>query len=80
MAKTKSKGLTYFMGLLGFILIGVSSWAFYGLINQGIGDGLALIGVTNIYLQYGIVITIVLIGLVLVGAGFFRALETIIKK
>lgn len=80
MAKKKSNLVTYLMGLMGFILIGTASWAFYGLINQGTGDILTLMGITNIYLQYGIVVAIVLAGLVLVGKGFLRALETIIKR
>ncbi len=79
MARKKSR-IHILYGLLGIILLGVGSWAFYSLINQGASDFLAWVGVTNFYLQTLIVIAVVLVGLIFSGAGIWKAIESLVKK
>lgn len=53
--------------VLGAILIGVISWAFYNLINQGASDVLAWFGIENFYLQVVIIIIVGVLLLLLLG-------------
>jgi len=78
-SKTRLK-IGYFFTLFVFLLIGISGWAFYKIINQGIGDLLLKMGIVNTYLQSTIIIILAFIVLLLMGTGFFKALEKIIGK
>jgi len=49
------------------VLVGIASWAFYQLVNQGIVDLLLRFGVSNNYAQNVIILAIVIVLLVLLG-------------
>jgi hypothetical protein len=63
----------YILAAIGVVLLAVGAYCLFLLFNQGINDLLSLIGITNFYLQMGLVILIVLIGLVLSGFNFYKA-------
>ena len=61
------------------ILIMTSSWAFYQIVNMGVGDLLNKIGITNLYLQGFTVIGFVLILLVVVGYSGKKVVKKILN-
>lgn len=66
--------------LIGFLLIVIGSIAFYNLIQQGTLDILGWAGITNIYVQNGLIVLVALgILILLSGFGFFRALWKLAK-
>jgi len=78
MAK-KNKFKKYW-ALVGILLLGIGSWALYSLFNQGAGDLLKLIGVTNFYLQTLIVILIVILFFFLGGASIWKSFEKLVRR
>jgi len=80
MPNKKSKGLTYFFGLIGILFVGVGSWSLFMLINTGAGDLLGWWGVNNVYYQLLIVILVVLAGLFFTGMSVLRAIETLVRR
>jgi hypothetical protein len=77
MKKNKFKKI---WGLVGILLLGVGSWGFYSLFNQGASDLLSLFGITNFYIQTLIVITIVVLFFVLGGTSIWKAFEKLVKR
>lgn len=73
--KSKAKRNAW-LSLLGVLAVGTGSWAFYNVINQGVADILLnLFGIENFYLQNGIVIGIILLGLWLTGKSLIKAFK-----
>lgn len=70
----------YLFAAFGVVLVAVGAYALFMLVNQGINDLLSLVGVTNFYVQMGLVILIVLIGLVLSGFNIYRAFGKLAKN
>ncbi len=83
MAKLKSKvkkKWSYFITIMAIIILGVSSWTVYQLVNKSLSDLLAKFGVESFYLQGLIIIVFALIFLMLIGVGVFKGIEKIIKR
>lgn len=80
---TKKRRLSkwhYFFGLLGFLLIGIGSWAIYELVSHGVNDILVHFGIGNFYLQMLIVISFVIIGLLVSGVSIWKAMARLIQR
>lgn len=79
MAFKKSKRkFGYVLSMLTLVVVGTASWAMYSVANESIRDILAAIGVESYMLQ-GLIIVGISIGiLMLLGTGFFKALEKVL--
>lgn len=75
----KKKKFAWIYALIGIILLGISSFTFYFMLNQGVTDILSYFGIENFYLQSSIVIIIAIVGLFFLGKGIKRSIENIIK-
>jgi len=75
----KKKRFPYWLTLIILVLTGTASWAVYSIINSGVADILKIFGITNAYIHGLVIIIFVLIVLVLLGFGFKKAIERIIK-
>lgn len=64
--------------MVTLILIGVASWSFYSLINQGATDILTSFGINNFYIQSVILIIIVIGTLLLIGLNSKKILKGIV--
>tara|TARA_Y100000310_G_scaffold67692_1_gene63053 strand:- start:775 stop:1008 length:234 start_codon:yes stop_codon:yes gene_type:complete len=67
------------LGLITLILIAIAGWTFYSLANKGLSDLLGMAGVSNFYLQGGLIILGIVIALLIIGGGSFVAIKKIIK-
>ena len=74
------KTMKYIAGTIFIILLGVASWVFYGIINQGVTDLLTKIGITNFYVQGIILISFVFLLLIFTGLSLKKSLNKIIKS
>ena len=75
--KTKAK---YGLGLVGIILAGTMSWAFYSIINQGVKDILGYFNIVNTYAQGGIVIGAIALIFVAVGLPLYKIINRVVGK
>lgn len=75
--KTKVK---YSLGLIGIILAGTMSWAFYSIINQGVKDLLSYFDIVNTYAQGGIVILAITLIFLIVGIPLFKVINKVVGK
>ena len=64
--KRKQKKLPYWASLLIILLVGVASWSVYQIFDEGISQLLLRFGITNIFLQNGIIVACVMLILILV--------------
>ena len=75
----KLKKFRWIFGLGTAVLAGTAGWAFYNLINMGIEDMLYSFGVTNPYYQAATVFGVIIALFVLIGFGFKKSVERIIR-
>lgn len=76
----KTKTAKFLRGSIGLILIGVASWAFYSMINQGASDLLMMWGVSNVYAQNALVIGFVIVfGFIILGMGISNIIKAIVE-
>lgn len=66
-------------GLMSIIFLGIGSWGLYSLFNQGASDLLLKLGISNFYLQTGLVVLVVIIFFTLSGTSFFKSIEKVVK-
>jgi uncharacterized protein with PQ loop repeat len=78
-SKSQRRRWGFAMTMFTLVLVGVSSWALYSLLNQAIEDVLAGFGIINVYAQGGIILFIAVVILMLLGAGLFKAVEKIVR-
>lgn len=85
--KKKRKVLTkvkrrmhYIFATIGVILLAVGAYALFMLVFTGISDLLRIVGITNFYVQMGLVILVVIIGLLLSGINIYRAFGKLANK
>jgi len=75
----KKRKFPYFLSILIVVLSGTAGWAFYQIINKGIKDILNYFNITNFYIQNFTIVFFIFFFLFLLGFGFKRAIEKILK-
>jgi len=78
MKQHKLKSRIYLYGII--ILVGTASWAFYNILNNGIEDLLLHCGITNVYAQGIILLSVILCVLVLLGSSVWKAVDSVIGR
>ena len=65
--------------LIMLLLVGVSGWSLWQIINSGIGSFLGIFGIQSELLQNSIIVVSVLLLLIISGFGVFKAIEKLVS-
>jgi glucose uptake protein GlcU len=78
MKKKKKSKFRFIKNTLLILLIGVSGYMLYSLINQGFLDLFNSIGITNVYLQYSIILVILFVSIIFLGGNIKKSIREMI--
>lgn len=74
----KNKNNSFWFGVIFALMLGIASWSLYNLANQGATDLLANFGISNFYLQNGLIVLVVFIVLLISGKSIKKAMKNLI--